>query len=86
MSNYSVTGALKVAANELFHAANAMPSHTTVFAEDKLHARIVRLMHQVESCEKAAKKLIPGGWKPARNMHEEDKREQLAAQRGEVQP
>lgn len=78
VSNYAVTGHLDAAANSLMRAANSMPSHSTDFREAKLFARIVRLMKSAEAAEKAAKKLIPGGFVAVANQREEDKREQLA--------
>lgn len=76
MSNYAVTGHLKEAGNSLYMAASAMPRTSIDWRVDKLHARITRLMHSVESAEKLAKKLIPGGFVAVSNSREDDKRAQ----------
>lgn len=59
--NYAVTGELDQAASRLHSAARAC-DYTD--AGRKLHERITRLQASVESCERVARRLIPGGWKP----------------------
>lgn len=78
MSNYSVTGHVTEAANALSRALSSIPAGCSDDAPDgKLRLRVLRAMRTVESIEKQAKKLIPGGWQHRPNLREQDKRAQM---------
>lgn len=64
MSNYCVTGSLNRAADELDRAVLAIGISPVPGPEEKLRAKLIRLRDQTDRALAAAKKLIPGGWKP----------------------
>lgn len=78
MSNYCVTGYLKTALNSLDSAAETIRHARDDSPDGKLRDRILRAVRTVESIDKQAKQLIPGGFKFAPNAREEDKRAQRA--------
>lgn len=78
MSNYCVTGSLNTALNALDMAANTIRCARDDSPDGKLRDRVLRAIRTVESIDKQAKKLIPGGFKSVPNAREEDKRAQRA--------
>lgn len=76
MSNYATTGRISQAIDALYHAVDPIRRAIAGSPEAKLRDRIYSAQRTLEGIEKAAKKMIPGGFQPAANAREDDKRAQ----------
>lgn len=68
MSNYCVTGSLDRAALELDRAISTLSFAPRGSEDEALCVRLVALLSSIERASKRARKLIPGGWKPASSI------------------
>lgn len=79
MSNYGLVGSLSAALDDLYQAAGTVRYAQDGSPDAKLRDRIYSAQRTIESIEKTAKKLIPGGFKPLPNARKDDKRAQREA-------
>jgi hypothetical protein len=76
MANYATVGCLGRALDELYQAVGPIRYEEEGTPAAKLRDRIYSVQRSIERIEKAAKKMIPGGFQAVRNEREEDKRAQ----------
>lgn len=76
MSNYALIGSLSRALDGLYEAISTIRYAQEGTPDAKLRDRIYAAQRSIERIEKAAKKAIPGGFHPAPNALEQDKRAQ----------